>query len=85
MQSDVIAGAAGDDVLPPPLPSPQRLQELLFDAARLGRCDVIPALLQAGARTDAFDPAGHTPLILACYHGHEEAALGAANFSGPFF
>jgi len=34
---------------PRPLPPRERLQELLHEAARLGRDDVIPALLQAGA------------------------------------
>lgn len=57
----------------PPLPSPARIQELLFDAARLGRTDVIPALLHAGAQIEATDGKGHTPLILASYHGHCEA------------
>lgn len=51
-----------------PLPSPQRIQDLLFDAARLGREDVIPALLQAGADISATDAKGHTALILATYH-----------------
>lgn len=56
-----------------PLPSPERIQELLFDAARLGRLDVLPALLQAGADIAALDAKGHSPLILASYHGHEAA------------
>jgi len=58
----------------PPLPPPERIQDLLFDAARLGRVDVIPALLLAGADISALDPKGYTPLILASYHGHREAA-----------
>lgn len=53
-----------------PLPSAERIQELLFDAARLGREDVIPALLQAGADVAATDAKGHTALILATYHDH---------------
>nr|WP_238542256.1 ankyrin repeat domain-containing protein [Sphingomonas sp. PAMC 26621] len=53
----------------PPLPSPERLQDLLHQAARLGRDDVIPALLQAGADVDARDVKGYTPLILASYNG----------------
>jgi ankyrin repeat protein len=56
-----------------PLPSPERVQELLFDAARLGRTDVIPALLHAGADLTARDPRGYTALILASYNGHAEA------------
>jgi ankyrin repeat protein len=75
--------AANDDQAVPPLPPPERIQELLFDAARLGRVDMIPALLQAGADIAALDGMGHTALILACYHGHEDAVdllleLGAA-------
>jgi ankyrin repeat protein len=58
---------------PPTLPCAERIQELLFDAARLGRVDVIPALLQAGGDIGAADPKGHTPLILASYHGHQAA------------
>lgn len=53
-----------------PLPSPERIQALLFDAARLGREDVIPALLQAGADIGATNAKGHTALILAAYHDH---------------
>ena len=58
---------------PPPLPSAERLQDLLFDAARMGRVDVIPALLQAGADIDARNAQGHTALILASYNGQVEA------------
>lgn len=72
MRSEGIANDNGGDNLPP-LPSPARIQELLFDAARLGRTDVIPALLQAGADLEATDAKGHTALILASYHGHREA------------
>lgn len=55
----------------PPLPSPQRVQELLFEAARLGRDDVIPILLEAGADIEGIDAKGHTALVLATYHGFE--------------
>jgi ankyrin repeat protein len=54
-----------------PLPPPQRLQELLFDAARLGRDDMIPALLQAGAQIEGQDERGFSPLVLASYNGQE--------------
>lgn len=54
----------------PPLPSPERLQALLHEAARLGRDDIIPALIQAGAALEGRDDKGYTPLILASYHGH---------------
>lgn len=50
------------------LPSRERAQELLFDAARLGRTDLVPALIAAGADIDAYDPRGFTPLILAAYN-----------------
>jgi ankyrin repeat protein len=55
----------------PPLPPADRLQELLFDAARIGRDDVIPALLQAGARIEGEDARGYTPLVLASYNKQE--------------
>ena len=58
----------------PPLPSPERLQDLLFDAARLGRDDMIRALLQAGADSAAQDAKGYTALILATYHDHRSTA-----------
>lgn len=51
------------------LPSSERLQQLLHEAARLGRDDVIPALVQAGADVEALDAKGFTPLILASYNG----------------
>jgi ankyrin repeat protein len=83
MPSDLLTAPANDDQPPHPLPPPERIQALLFDAARLGRTDVIPALVQAGADVAALDPGGYTPLILSCYHGHEAATallleLGAA-------
>jgi ankyrin repeat protein len=55
----------------PPLPSPERVQELLFDAARLGRDDMISVLVAAGADIEATDAKGHSPLVLATYHGWE--------------
>lgn len=56
-----------------PLPAPGRMQELLFDAARLGRTDMILALMQAGVDLGATDAKGHTALILASYNGHADA------------
>lgn len=52
----------------PPLPSPERLQDLMFDAARGGRDDVIPALLAAGVDIEARDARGFTALVLASYN-----------------
>lgn len=57
----------------PPLPSRERLQELLFDAARIGRADMIRPLHAAGADLEERDGKGHTALILAAYHGHDAA------------
>jgi hypothetical protein len=70
--SETVA-AAGVTTSPqlPPLPSPERLQELLFDAARAGRDDIIPALIEAGAFIEAHDERGFTPLVLASYNGQE--------------
>jgi ankyrin repeat protein len=59
----------------PPLPSPERLQALLFDAARMGRTDMLPALLRAGAEIEGLDERGHSPLVLASYNGQIEATL----------
>ena len=53
----------------PPLPSKERLVELMMDAARLGRDDVIPALVSAGVELECRDAKGYTPLILATYNG----------------
>ncbi|MFC3443996.1 hypothetical protein ACFOKF_22875 [Sphingobium rhizovicinum] len=66
-----------------PLSSAERLQSLLFEEARLGRDDMIAALLQAGGDIEAVDEKGHSSLILASYHGHETTtdlllSLGAA-------
>ncbi len=57
----------------PPLPPTARLQELLFDAARLGRDDMIVPLLRAGADLTERDKRGYTALILASYNGHGNA------------
>jgi len=54
---------------PATLPSPERRQQLLFEAARLGRTDMIDPLLKAGADINAYDERGFTPLILAAYNG----------------
>ncbi|WP_010216226.1 ankyrin repeat domain-containing protein [Sphingomonas sp. PAMC 26621] len=51
------------------LPSPERRQQLLFEAARLGRTDLIAPLIKAGANANAYDDRGFTPLILAAYNG----------------
>lgn len=83
MRSDLLTAPANDDQPPLPLPPPERIQALLFDAARLGRTDVIPALVQAGADVAARDPAGYTPLILSCYHGHEAATALLLELGAP--
>ncbi|RVT44061.1 ankyrin repeat domain-containing protein [Sphingobium algorifonticola] len=49
------------------------MQQLLFDAAREGRDDMVQPLLRAGANIEARDPKGFTALILASYHGHRAA------------
>lgn len=75
MQHEMVGAVPdGPDRPVPPLPSPERLQQLLFDASRLGRADMIAPLLHAGADIGERDAQGYTALILACYHGHEEAA-----------
>lgn len=55
------------------LPSPERRQELLFEAAKLGRVDLIPALVKEGADINAYESRGFTPLILAAYNGQADA------------
>ena len=64
----------------PPLPPMERLVELLFDAARMGRDEMIPALLQAGVDIEVTDAKGYTPLVIASYNGQPgaTAALLAA-------
>jgi ankyrin repeat protein len=57
----------------PPLPPMERLVELLFDAARMGRDEMIPALLQAGVDIEVTDAKGYTPLVIASYNGNVEA------------
>lgn len=54
---------------PATLPSPERRQQLLFEAARLGRTDMIDPLVRAGADINAYDDRGFTPIILAAYNG----------------
>jgi ankyrin repeat protein len=62
------------DAAIPPLPSPERIQQLLFDAAAMGRNDVILPLLAVGADIEAQDLRGYTALILATYNDHAETA-----------
>lgn len=73
MQNDALVRPPAGDLRERPLPPPARIQELLFDAARLGRTDVLPALLLAGADIEGRDAKGHTPLILASYNGQAAA------------
>lgn len=67
-----LAAAAVAAATPSPatLPSPERRQELLFEAARLGRTDLVAPLVRTGADVNARDPRGFTPLILAAYNDH---------------
>jgi ankyrin repeat protein len=74
---------ANDDQMVPSLPPPERIQELLFKAARLGRVDMIAPLIQAGADVAALNDSGYTPLILACYHGNEETAEALLAHGAP--
>jgi ankyrin repeat protein len=60
--------------LAPSLPPPERIQQLLFDAATIGREDMIAPLLAAGADIGARDARGYTALILATYNGQEGTA-----------
>lgn len=53
------------------LPPMERLVELWFDAARMGRDDVIPALLAAGVDIAVTDAKGYTALVLASYNGQQ--------------
>lgn len=69
--TDTNGTSPSDDTGAPTLPSPERLQELLFAAVRMGRDDIIPGLLQAGASLEEREETGHTALILASYNGHE--------------
>lgn len=69
-------GAAVPSAVTPPansLPSPERRQELLFEAAKLGRVDLIPLLVRQGADVNAYEGRGFTPLILAAYNGQAAA------------
>ncbi len=53
------------------LPPMERLIELWFDAARMGRDDMVPALLAAGVDIEVTDAKGYTALVLASYNGQE--------------
>jgi ankyrin repeat protein len=52
----------------------RRYDEEWFDAARLGRVDILQALVTAGYPIDATTSQGYTALILAAYR-HQHAAL----------
>lgn len=52
------------------LPPPGRRQELLFEAARLGRTDLIAPLVKSGVDVNGRDPRGFTAAILAAYNDH---------------
>lgn len=52
--------------------TPAQQQELLFDAAKLGRADIIRALAAAGVDMNIRDSRGFTPLVLAAYYGSRD-------------
>lgn len=52
-----------------PLPPMGRLVELMMEAARLGRDDMVVALASTGVDLESRDPKGYTPTILASYNG----------------
>lgn len=66
-----------------PMPSPERIKALWFDAARIGRTDMFPALLYGGADIKATDEKGYTALILASYNGHQEATVSLLELGAP--
>ncbi|WP_159980558.1 MULTISPECIES: ankyrin repeat domain-containing protein [unclassified Novosphingobium] len=55
------------------LPPQERRQELLFEAAKLGRTELIPLLVENGADVNGYQERGFTPLILAAYNGQADA------------
>lgn len=69
----IAALLAAAQAAPATLPPPERRQELLFEAARLGRTDLIAPLVKAGADVNGHDRRGFTPLILAAYNGKASA------------
>ena len=66
----LMAAATSATIISNDLSSPERRQEMLFEAARTGRSDLISALTKAGVDVNAYDARGFTPLILASYNGH---------------
>lgn len=68
-----LVAPAGPQVAPAEpavgLPAPERRQQLLFEAAKLGRVEMIEPLIKTGADINGYDERGFTPLILAAYNG----------------
>jgi ankyrin repeat protein len=66
----VAAVAPAPPSAAPTLLPPERRQALLFEAARLGRTDLIAPLVKSGVDVNARDLRGFTPIILATYNDH---------------
>ncbi len=72
------AAVAGND---PPKPAPivldeanlAKLREVAFEAAREGDVKALSAYFEIGQPVDVANKRGDTLLILAAYHGHEDA------------
>lgn len=47
---------------------------VIIHAARLGNTDVLKELVAQKTDVNARDDKGYTPLIIACYNNHYEAA-----------
>jgi len=52
----------------------ENVNDYVIPAARLGEAAIIRELIEQGADVNVRNELGHTPLIIACYHGHYEIA-----------
>ncbi|WP_313438107.1 hypothetical protein [Novosphingobium sp.] len=60
---------------------PEPLQELLFDAARIARANMIPALASAGTDIECTDASGNGPNSLDCRNNAAIVLLDIATSS----
>ena len=80
-----LAIAAQPTAAPPAtaLPSPERRQELLFEAARLGRTDLVGPLVESGVDIDAYEPRGSPPPLQSIWLERSSSAYlgGVSSFA----
>jgi ankyrin repeat protein len=81
----LVAAAIQSHAQLPPTPQEAAQYEGLFAAAARGDAAAVPKLVAAGARVDARDGHGRTPLHVAAFERRHDAIALAVRSGAPIF